>query len=49
MWVVVPELKLDEESIGDGLEVQKNLENKDLSVESLLWGRCHGPNITSYV
>ena len=38
-------VKLDEESIGDGLEAQKNLENKDLSVECLLWGSCHCPNL----
>ena len=49
MWVVVPGLKLDEESIGDGLEAQKNLENKDLSVECLLWGSCHRPNLKLFV
>ena len=33
LWV-----KLDEDSIGDGLEAQRNLENKDLSVSSVFSG-----------
>ena len=42
-------VKLDEESIDDGLKAQKNLENKDLSVESLLWGSCHCPNYRPHI